>query len=81
MPHPKHVLSPIARFSNLWNANLVFDLCNILFVFLRQNYLKCGTFGQQTPKVGQMPHQNKFLAQLLVLATYGTQVWFSIFVI
>ena len=44
-------------------------------------YLKCGTFSQQTPKVCQMHHQNNFYAQLLVLATYGTQVWFLIFVI
>ena len=57
---PKQVLSPIARFSNLWNASLVFDPCNLVFVFYRQNYLKCGTFGQQTPKVCQMHHQNKF---------------------
>ena len=44
----------------------------------RQKYLKCGTFGQQTPKVDQMP---QVLSQLLVLANYGTQVWFLIFVI
>ena len=54
------VLSPIARFRPDRNTSLVFYFCNLLFMFQRQKCLKCGTFGQQTPKVCQMPHQNKF---------------------
>ena len=55
----KQVLSPIDRFSNLWNTSLVFDLCNMIF-FLATKVSQVWYFWSKTPKVGQMPHKNKF---------------------
>ena len=75
---PKQVLGPIARFRPKRNASIVFYLFKLLFVIYRQKYLKCDTFGQQTPKFCQMDHQNKFWAQLPVFGPKETQLWFLI---
>ena len=78
---PKTSFNPNCLFQPYKEQKFFFYLCNLLFGIQRPKYLKCGTFGQQTKKVGQMPHQNKFYTPLLVLGPKETQVWFLIFVI
>ena len=79
---PKQVLSPIARFSNLWNASLVFDLWNMLFFVLAPKVSQVWYFWSTNTKSWSNAPPKQFLSPIaLVLATYGTQVRFSIYVI